>query len=118
MKSGDYLFLEGTIVLTNHQALLDNIFWTGDTADTIAGPFSTEEELNDTIIKKYIFNNLLKNKVDFYKRAFPSILRDHYPVLTHGDLQRKNILVQETSPSPGLSVPSITDCNYKVAVID
>lgn len=102
----------------NNQALLDNVFWTGDTADAIAGPFTTEEELNDAMIKKYIFNNLPKNKADFYKRAFPSILRNHHPVFTHGDLQRKNILVQETSPSPDLSVPSTTDYNHEVTVID
>ncbi|TLD29875.1 putative phosphotransferase enzyme family protein [Venturia nashicola] len=73
----------------NNQALLDDIFWTGNTADAIAGPFTTEEELNDAMIKKYIFNNLPKNKVDFYKRAFPSILPNHHPVFTHGDLKRK-----------------------------
>ncbi|TID19359.1 putative phosphotransferase enzyme family protein [Venturia nashicola] len=116
MNSGDYP--PGGYCSVNNQALLANIFWTGNTADAIAGPFTTEEELNDAMIKKYIFNNLPKNKVDFYKRAFPSILPNHHPVFTHGDLQRKNILVQETSPSPDLSVQSTTDYNYKVTVID
>ena len=77
--------------------LLDNIFWTGDTVDSIAGPFDTEKQLNDAMLEKYIFNNLPRGKSDFYKRAFPSVLHEHPPVFSHGDFQRKNILLQKRS---------------------
>lgn len=75
--------------------LLDSVFWTGDTADPIAGPFQTETELNDAMVKKYIFNGLPQEKANFYKRAFRSVLYGHPPVFSHGDFQRKNILVRK-----------------------
>ena len=77
--------------------LLDNIFWTDDTVDSIAGPFDTEKQLNDAMLKKYIFNNLPRHKSDFYKRAFPSVLHNHPAVFSHGDFQRKNILLRKWS---------------------
>lgn len=95
--------------------LLDNVFWTGNTVDTIAGPFEREAELNDAMIEKYIFNNLPRQKANFYKRAFPFVFHDHPPVFTHGDLQRKNILVR-TVPCSGQS----EEARYKheITIID
>ncbi|KAI9698051.1 MAG: hypothetical protein M1836_004404 [Candelina mexicana] len=77
----------------SQRPLPDNVFWTGD--NTIAGPFQTETELNDAMIRKYLFNNLPQGKADFYKRAFRSVLHGHPPVFSHGDFQRKNIMVRK-----------------------
>ncbi|KAI9788378.1 MAG: hypothetical protein M1835_002302 [Candelina submexicana] len=77
----------------NQRPLPDDVFWTGD--NTIAGPFQTETELNDAMIRKYLFNNLPHGKADFYKRAFRSVLHGHPPGFSHGDFQRKNILVRK-----------------------
>ena len=95
--------------------LLDNVFWTGNTADTIAGPFETEAELNDAMIEKYIFNNLPRMKADFYRRAFPLIFHDHPPVFTHGDLQQKNILVRKV-PCSGKGEEARFE--YEIAILD
>jgi hypothetical protein len=76
--------------------LLDNIFWTNDTVDSIGGPFDTETPLNDAMLKKYIFNHLPRRKSDIYKRAFPSLLHEHPPVLSHGDFPRKKHSVAKT----------------------
>ncbi|EON63198.1 hypothetical protein W97_02425 [Coniosporium apollinis CBS 100218] len=95
--------------------LLDNVFWTRDTVDTISGPFSTEAELNDAMIEKYIFNNLPQKKANFYRRAFPSVLRGHPPVFTHGDFQRKNVMVREV-PRSGESEQE--ECEYEPVIID
>ncbi|CAG8962050.1 hypothetical protein HYFRA_00005092 [Hymenoscyphus fraxineus] len=57
------------------------------------GPFNTEEEVNSAMIKKYLFNNLPPGKAVFYERTLPQVLCDHPPVFTHGDLQRKNIII-------------------------
>ncbi len=76
--------------------LLDSIFWTGDSAESLGleGPFETEAGLNNALIRKYLSSNgLPEGKAEFYKRAFPSVLCEHPPVFTHGDLQRKNIMV-------------------------
>ncbi|KKY28831.1 putative phosphotransferase enzyme family protein [Phaeomoniella chlamydospora] len=95
--------------------LLDGVFWTDGTVDTIAGPFKTESELNEAMIQKYIFNNLPLEKAHFYRRAFPFIFRCHPPVFTHGDLQRKNIMVQKVPISNDGDEVSF---DYKVTFLD
>jgi hypothetical protein len=83
----------------DERPLPDHVFWTGDTANQIAGPFQTETELNDAMVKKYMLNNTLngfpQEKANFYKRVFPSVLYGHSPVFSHGDFQRKNIMVRK-----------------------
>ncbi|KAF4615580.1 hypothetical protein G7Y89_g15293 [Cudoniella acicularis] len=57
------------------------------------GPFDTQEEVNSAMIKKYIYNNLPIGKAAFYERTLPQVLYNHPPTFTHGDLQRKNIII-------------------------
>jgi hypothetical protein len=45
--------------------------------EKIDGPFDTEEQLNESLLKKYIFNNGSKYKAEFYKQCLPSIFQDH-----------------------------------------
>jgi tRNA A-37 threonylcarbamoyl transferase component Bud32 len=76
--------------------LRDHLFYTGyeDVSLGLEGPFKTETELNDALIKKYLSSGYLPiGKADYYRRAFPSVLNGHPPTFTHGDLQRKNIIV-------------------------
>lgn len=79
-----------------NRGLMDGVFWTGNSMDTLAieGPFDTEDELNAAMIKEYLFNCGLPEKARFYERDFPRIFRGHPPVFTHGDFQRKNIVVR------------------------
>lgn len=62
--------------------------------EKIDGQFNTEEELNESLLKKSIFINGSKYKAEFYKQRLPSIFRDHPPRITHGDFQRKNIVLR------------------------
>ena len=78
----------------DNRPLLDDFFWSGSSSEKFNGPFHTEGELNEAMIRKYIFDNGSKNKAEFYKQCLPSIFRDHPPVFTHGDLQRKNIVLR------------------------
>lgn len=84
----------GAYCSIGNRPLLDYLFWNADTPEKINGPFDTEEELNKSMLKKYMFNNGSRNKAEFYKERFPSILRDHPPRFTHGDFQRKNITLR------------------------
>ncbi|PQE25737.1 phosphotransferase enzyme family protein [Rutstroemia sp. NJR-2017a BBW] len=90
------------------RGLLDGIFWTGnDVTDGLDGPFDTELELNEAMCRKAIFNNSsMAEKVEFYGRAFPAVLNGHAPIFTHGDFQRKNILIR------------LEDDTFNVAIID
>ncbi|KAJ9643391.1 hypothetical protein H2199_004070 [Coniosporium tulheliwenetii] len=86
-------------------------------ADTISGPFETEAGLNDAMIEKYIFNNLPRNKADFYRRAFQTVLRDHPPVFTHGDFQRKNVMLRQMHRSSGRESEQ-QECEHEPVIID
>ncbi|TVY33115.1 hypothetical protein LSUB1_G008439 [Lachnellula subtilissima] len=101
--------------------LLDCMFWTGDDACApLSGPFNTENGLNEAMCDKATYNNLSPEKVEFYRRAFPVVLRDHAPVFTHGDFQRKNIIIKRISPSTIREVQSSDpeDDTFELAVID
>ncbi|KAG4422248.1 hypothetical protein IFR04_004628 [Cadophora malorum] len=104
-----------------NRPLQDSIFWTGDDKNTssINGPFATEDELNAAMIQKYAFNNLPAQKADFYARTFKKILQSHPPVFTHGDLQRKNILVRLPLPPVGeLSDAEIIAQDFEITILD
>lgn len=79
-----------------NRGLMDCVFWTGNSMNTLSieGPFDTENELNAAMIKKYLFNCGLPEKAKFYERVFPQIFRGHHPVFTHGDFQRKNLILR------------------------
>lgn len=79
------------------QPFEDPIFWSDpdDNLEYISGPFDTEQQLNDALIQKYNATCVLKHKANFYRRMFPKVLHYHNPVFTHGDLQRKNIILME-----------------------
>ena len=81
--------------------LPDGVFWPGtkEGDPTISGPFDTESEINNAFIKKTLLIDQTWNKrgpkrAEFYRRMLAGILRNHAPVFTHGDLQRKNIITQ------------------------
>ncbi|CAG8975859.1 hypothetical protein HYALB_00010255 [Hymenoscyphus albidus] len=80
------------------------------------GPFNTEEEVNSAMIEKYLFNNLPPGKAVFYERTLPHVLCDHPPVFTHGDLQRKNIII---SRLPNVDENSaVVDDEMEVVLLD
>lgn len=82
--------------------LRDRIFYTGyaEESQHLEGPFKTEMELNDALIKKYLSSGYLPvGKGHYYRRVFSSVLNGHPPVFTHGDLQRKNIMVNKEDGS-------------------
>ncbi|OWT42296.1 phosphotransferase enzyme family protein [Pochonia chlamydosporia 170] len=77
----------------------DSMFWTAPdnniSNSAISGPFESESLLNSALIQKYIYNSGLNHKAAFYRRVLPLILRGHKPIFTHGDLQRKNVIIRE-----------------------
>jgi len=47
----------------------------------------------EAIVHKYPHNHPKCSKRKYYTRVLPSVLRDSPSVFTHGDFQRKNVLV-------------------------
>lgn len=60
-----------------------------------AGPFTSEAQVLDALAQKYSHHWPEHGKGAFYKRVLPLVLRNHPPVFTHGDLQRKNVVVRD-----------------------
>ncbi|KAI9713110.1 MAG: hypothetical protein M1820_001095 [Bogoriella megaspora] len=75
-----------------------HLLWDARRDSTIQGPFKSEQELNIGFVKKlrgiWAMNNKHSYKADFYERQLGRILRDHPPVFTHTDVQKKNIIVE------------------------
>lgn len=76
----------------------DSMFWTepddGVEDGLTSGPFDAESTLNDALIQKYAYSTGLVHKASYYRRVLPLILHNHNPVFTHGDLQRKNVILR------------------------
>ncbi|ATY66340.1 phosphotransferase enzyme family [Cordyceps militaris] len=81
------------------QPFEESIFWVSpkdklDQRWQINGPFKSEAELNTALVQKYLYNNGSAHKATFLRRMLPSVLKDHVAVFTHGDLQRKNVMIK------------------------
>ena len=93
--------------------LSDALFWKGTGDDPFRNDevYNDEEDLNKALIRNYALNDHLRGKGKFYELAFPHIFRGHEPVFTHGDLQRKNVLVT-TNSSTGEVVLTMIDWEF------
>lgn len=103
----------------------NGIFWSeGDDYDIrINGPFETEAALNEALALKSIqiaeFNQRKGRKGAFYRRMLPKVLKGHTAVFTHGDFQRKNIIIQERNPThTDDGQPVIQEDGFDVVIID
>jgi serine/threonine protein kinase len=78
--------------------LRDDIFAIGNAhPGSVVGPFDIEAEFTDALIKQYADSDYLAAKPDYYRRSLPTIFKDHPPTFTHGDIQKKNILIDPNS---------------------
>ncbi|TVY25786.1 hypothetical protein LHYA1_G004602 [Lachnellula hyalina] len=100
-----------------NRPLEDGIFWMGNSKLQINGPFTSETELNEAIVKKFISHELSEHKAAFYKRAFPYVLQGHPPVFTHGDIQRKNIMISKMAVEDGENNRDV-EGSLEVVVVD
>ena len=110
--------------------VLDSTFWTGQGESTdpaLRGPFDSEAALNEGMVRKYVhivgINSRLDTKGDFYRRALPAVLRGHPPVFTHGDFQRKNVVVKKRPQrmlpdDDGAESRDRTTPTYDVCIVD
>jgi len=104
--------------------LEDCMFWSkndndaaGQLAEPLNGPFDTEEQVNSAMIKKYLYNNAPPGKAVFYERALPQVLCNHAPTFTHGDLQRKNMIINHL-PNVDENGVVVNDDEVEVVLLD
>ncbi|KAL2835593.1 hypothetical protein BJY01DRAFT_252505 [Aspergillus pseudoustus] len=77
-------------------AVLDEIFWTKEAEASINGPFASEDAVNEAFARKYVYDGRPPFRAEFYRQCLPHILHGYSPTFTHGDFQRKNIIVQRS----------------------
>ncbi|RJE23145.1 Phosphotransferase enzyme family protein [Aspergillus sclerotialis] len=95
--------------------LLDEIFWTTDPEPSINGRFMSTETFIEGMALKYTYDGRPPCRADFYRQCLPRVLYDDYgPTFTHGDFQRKNIIIREDVEQSGLTGES----NFRVFIID
>lgn len=75
--------------------LLDGIFWTEEPDPSVNGPFDSEETLNEAMMRKYSYNGGPHYRMEYLRKCLPLIFQGHKATFTHGDLQRKNIMIRE-----------------------
>ncbi|KAF4946530.1 hypothetical protein FGADI_11168 [Fusarium gaditjirri] len=93
----------------NRRPLSDGVFWTPDPNPTISGPFNTEEDLNEGILKR-LAEHEPQAHLTLLRTLITATLCNHQVKFTHGDLQPKNILVKTTGSGESQ--------RYKVIIID
>jgi hypothetical protein len=90
------------------------MFWGPDGSDPLmSGPFDSEAAFNEGLLRKLAtIPDMQPPYLSFLRRLFSEAFCGHRTVLTHGDLQPKNIMVQRTgSTEDGSGL-------FKVALID
>lgn len=93
------------------------LFSTMEPNPTINGPFVNEHEFIQGLVRNLRTTDELNNrdsyKADFYEQNLPACFRLGRPTLSHGDIQRKNIMVQRTCPGGDGCEPA-----FKLMIID
>ncbi|KAF7712790.1 Uncharacterized protein PECH_002803 [Penicillium ucsense] len=84
-----------------NRPLLDEIFWTQKPDPLVNGPFASEMHLNEAMIQKYKYNGGPPYRAEYLRKCLPLVFKGHEAVFTHGDLQRKNIMVCEKKNQAG-----------------
>ncbi|KAL8867550.1 MAG: hypothetical protein Q9174_005593 [Haloplaca sp. 1 TL-2023] len=78
------------------------LFWTPEPQKDVNGPFVTEKEFCLGLVEKlrqiHADNNHHMSRVEWLRRHLPVSLTGHHPTFTHGDIQKKNIMVERRSP--------------------
>ncbi|KAJ5945814.1 phosphotransferase enzyme family protein [Penicillium verhagenii] len=81
--------------------LLSAIFWTDShnpqSSDSlINGPFDSEDDFIEGMLQKLTYNGANAVMTEYLRKiCFPAVFKGHETMFTHGDLQRKNIIVRQ-----------------------
>ncbi|KAF2136502.1 uncharacterized protein K452DRAFT_129414 [Aplosporella prunicola CBS 121167] len=89
----------GFLGAVGRRALPDGVFVTGGKEAAVAGPFETEEEFNEAILRRLAETEPAAH-LALLRTLISRTLNGHRTVFTHGDLRAKNILVHRTGVKP------------------
>lgn len=93
---------------------LDEIFWTRDPDPLVNGPFNSEEDLNEAMVRKYVYNGGSHFRAEYLRQCFARIFKGHEATFTHGDFQPKNIIICDEGVA-GDGAPSVAIIDWEKA---
>lgn len=93
----------------NRLPLTDGVFWTPDQNPATSGPFNTEGDLNEGILKR-LAESEPQAHLTLLRTLMSETLCNHQVKFTHGDLQPKNILIKTNG--------SDESARYEIVIID
>lgn len=76
----------------SHRPFTDGIFWVSDHNPAISGPVANQSEMNEGILQR-LQQTEPAPYVKFMRGLIKETFHGHRTVLTHGDLQPKNIMI-------------------------
>lgn len=77
------------------------LFWTPEPQKEVNGPFLNERDFCLGLVEKLrqirAENNQHMSRVEWLRKHLPASLTGHPPTFTHGDIQKKNIMIERIS---------------------
>ncbi|CDM37774.1 unnamed protein product [Penicillium roqueforti FM164] len=67
----------------NQRQLLDDIFWTQEPDLLVNGPFNSEGDLNEAILRKYTYNGGPYYRAEYLQKCFPFVFKGNKATFTH-----------------------------------
>ncbi|KAI6885883.1 hypothetical protein KC363_g2073 [Hortaea werneckii] len=84
--------------------LQDMVFFPAEPGPKLNGPFDSHEDFIEAMIEKYIRDGGPVFRAEYYRQCLPKILCRCDSLFTHGDLQRKNVMVEKDQGGSGWKV--------------
>ncbi|EEQ34510.1 hypothetical protein McanMca71_002511 [Microsporum canis] len=96
------------------------MFWTSKPNPAINGPFKTEADLNEAMALKYVAESEYRSvyRAEFYRRSLSNVFRGHESTFTHGDFQRKNVIIRSQPCNPSSDGTDSGEKTHEVTLID
>lgn len=98
--------------------LSGDIFRTDLESSLHAGPFPTECELNEAMLRGVLHAGVSIHRVNFYRRAFSNVFQNHSPTYTHGDFHRGNIVIERVGIMSTCATINAARCDIHVFLLD
>lgn len=101
----------------NHQPYHGGVFWANENNQYISGPFANQDEMNRGILER-MHRAKYPQYVWLVQKMVDNTLRDHRTVFTHGDLQPKNIMVEQVQSHSQSHSGDMEELRFKITLID
>ncbi|KAI6796721.1 hypothetical protein KC332_g6414 [Hortaea werneckii] len=79
----------------DRRPLQDMVFCTAEPGAKVKGPFDSHEQFTEAMVEKYTRDGGPIFRAEYYRQCLPKILCQCDSTFTHGDFQRKNVMIEK-----------------------